>query len=129
MDPRPFWDGAARTLTYELVLPGGFTGTATFSGQALLFGATATTGGDTTVTIGPPVILPGLSLVKVAPGLFGVSVTGELGHSYRIDATENLNSGTWTQLLTFSLTHSPFVFVDSDSPTKPKRFYRITVMP
>ena len=68
-------------------------------------------------------------MVKASRGLFGVSVTGEIGRLYRVDATESLGSGTWTPLVTISLTQSPFTFVDLDSTTKPKRFYRITVLP
>jgi hypothetical protein len=67
-------------------------------------------------------------MIKVAPGLFGVSVAGEIGRLYRIDATDNLGSGAWTPLVTISLTQSPFSFVDLDSASKPKRFYRITVL-
>ena len=124
----PYWDGLARSLSYTLVPPSGFSGTAALSGHALLFGATAATGGDGTVTVGAPPVPPTLSMIKVAPGLFGVSVTGEIGRLYRVDATENLGSGAWTPLVTISLTQSPFTFVDLDSTTKSKRFYRITVL-
>jgi hypothetical protein len=124
----PYWDGLARSFSYTLVPPSGFSGTAALSGQALLFGATASTGGDGTVTVGAPPVPPTLGIIKVAPGLFGVSVAGEIGRLYRVDATENLGSGTWTPLVTISLTQSPFTFVDLDSTTKPKRFYRIMVL-
>jgi hypothetical protein len=125
----PFLDGQSRTLTYTLVPPNGFTGTANLVGDALLFGATATTGGDTTVVIGPPPLRPTLGMVQVAPGLLGVSVAGAVGQLYRIDATEDLGAGTWTPLVTISLTQSPFTFVDLGSTTNSMRFYRITVLP
>src|SRR6266568_5310662 len=124
----PFWDGQARSLTYTLVPPNGFSGTATLTGQALLFGATATTGGDSTVQIGPPPMRPILALVKVAPGLFGVSVTGEVGRTYRIDATDDLRSAVWSQVITVVVTQSPFTIVDLASINKPMRFYRIVVL-
>jgi hypothetical protein len=125
----PFWDGLARSLTYTLVPPNGFSGTASLTGQALLFGANATTGGDSTVQIGPPPMRPVLSVVNVAPGLFGVSVAGEVGRLYRIDAAEDLGAATWTPLVSISLTQSPFTFVDLGSATNAMRFYRITVLP
>jgi hypothetical protein len=123
-----YWDGLARSFTYALVPPAGFSGTCTLTGQALLIGATATTGGDSTVVIGPPALRPTLALVKVAPGLFGVSVAGAVGQMYRIDAIENLGSGVWTPLVTISLNQSPFTFVDLNSTTKARRFYRIAVL-
>jgi hypothetical protein len=125
----PFWDGDSRILTYTLVPPNGFTGTATLTGEAVLFGATAATGGVGGVQIGPPPPRPILTLVEVAPGLFGVSVSGQVGLLYRVEATEYLGLGTWTPLVTISLTQSPFTFVDTDSPTISSRFYRITVLP
>src|ERR1035437_1224078 len=124
----PFWDGLPRSFTYTLLPPSGFSGTAALTGQALLFGATATTGGDSTVSIGPPPMSPVLALVKIAPGFYGVSVTGEIGRTYRIDAADNLGSGTWTPLITVLVTHSPFTIADFDSVNKTNRFYRITVI-
>jgi hypothetical protein len=125
----PFWDGDSRILTYTLVPPNGFTGTATLTGEAVLFGATAATGGVGGVQIGPPPPRPILTLVEVAPGLFGVSVSGQVGLLYRVEATDDLGRGTWTPLVTISLTQSPFTFVDTGSPTISSRFYRITVLP
>ena len=124
----PFWDGLPRSFTYTLLPPSGFSGTAALTGQALLFGATATTGGDSTVSIGPPPMSPVLALVKIAPGFYGVSVTGEIGRTYRIDAADNLGSGTWTPLITVLVTQSPFTIADFDSVNKTNRFYRITVI-
>jgi hypothetical protein len=125
----PFFDGQVRSFFYFLVPPNGFSGMATLSGQAVLFGATATTGGDGTVQIGPPPAQPILTLVEVEPGLFGVSVAGQVGRLYRLDAAENLSAGIWTPLVTISLTQSPFTFVDVASLTNSIRFYRIAVLP
>jgi hypothetical protein len=124
----PFWDGLPRNLTYTLVPPPGFSGTATLTGQALLFGATATTGGDNTIHVGPPPMHPILGLVKIAPGLFGVSVTGEIGRTYRIDARDDLGSGAWSPVITVVVTQSPFTVVDLGSIGKPMRFYRSAVL-
>lgn len=124
----PFGDGLTRILTYTLLPPNGFNGTAILNGEALLFGATATTGGDSAVSIGSPPEGPTLGLSQVAPGLFGVSISGAIGQLYRIDASQDLGSGTWTPLVTVSLTRTPFTFVDLESATNSIRFYRITVL-
>jgi hypothetical protein len=124
----PFWDGLARSFTYTLVPPNGFSGTASLTGEALLFGATATTGGDSNVTVRPPPMNPILALVKIAPGLYGVSVTGEIGRTYRIDATDDLGSGAWSPVITVVVTQSPFTVADLGSIGKPMRFYRIVVL-
>ena len=124
----PFWDGLPRSFTYTLIPPSGFSGTAALNGQALLFGATATTGGDSNVTVGPPPMKPVLALVKIATGLYGASVTGEIGRTYRIDATDGLGSGTWTPVTTVVVTQSPFTVADLGSIGKPMRFYRAVVI-
>jgi hypothetical protein len=124
----PFWDGLARNLTYTLVPPPGFSGAATLSGQALLFGATATTGGDSNVSVGPPPMQPRLTLIQVAPGLFGMSITGEVGRTYQVEATDNPRSGTWTPVITVIVAQSPFEIIDPDSVGQPRRFYRIVVL-
>jgi hypothetical protein len=124
----PFWDGLPRSFTYTLVPPNGFSGTASITGEALLFGATATTGGDSNVTVGPPPMNPILALVKIAPGLYGVSVTGEIGRTYRIDAADDLGSGAWSPVITVVVTQSPFTVADLGSVNKHQRFYRVTVI-
>jgi hypothetical protein len=124
----PFWDGLSRDLTYTLQPPVGFSGNINLTGQALLFGATATTGGDSTVQIGAPPMHPNLSLIQITPGLYGVTVAGEIGRTYRIDATDDLGSGTWTPLITVVVTQTPFTIADLGSVNKHQRFYRVTVI-
>ena len=124
----PFFDGLPRSFTYTLIPPSGFSGTAALTGQALLFGATATTGGDSTVSVGPPPMSPILTLDQVAPGIYGVSVAGEIGRTYRIDAADNLSSGTWTPVITVVVTQTPFTIVDLGSIGKSMRFYRVAVI-
>jgi len=115
-------------LVAFLVPPLGFSGSATLTGQALLFGATATTGGDNTIHVGPPPMQPSLALIKFAPGLFGMSITGEVGRTYRVEASDDLSSGTWTPLITVIVTQSPFTIIDPGSLNKSMRFYRVTVI-
>jgi hypothetical protein len=124
----PFWDGLSRNLTYTLQPPAGFSGQASLTGHAILFGATATTGGDGTVLIGAPPMRPILSLIQITPGLYGVTVAGELGRTYRIDAKDDLGSGMWTPVITVLVTQTPFTIADLGSINKPKRFYRVAVV-
>jgi hypothetical protein len=70
---------------------------------------------------------PILALVKIAPGLYGVSVTGEIGRTYRIDAADNLGSGAWSPIITVVVTQSPFTIADLGSIGKSMRFYRAVV--
>jgi hypothetical protein len=124
----PFWDGISRNLTYTLQPPVGFSGNVNLTGDALLFGATANTGGDSTVVIGAPPMHPNLSLLQIVPGLYGVTVAGEIGRTYRIDATDDLGSGTWTPVITVLVTQTPFTIADLGSVNKTKRFYRVAVI-
>lgn len=123
----PFWDGLTRTLTYTLVPPAGFTGTATLNGAALFFGATAATAGDNTVSLtssGPPATLV---LSKVS-GIWAVSISGEVGRSYRLEAADNLTGRQWNPLATINLTQSPRLYIDGDSVGKSRRFYRAVLV-
>lgn len=123
----PFWDGLTRTLTYTLVPPSGFTGTATLNGAALFFGATAATGGDSTVTVTPPTVPARLALSRLQ-GWWIVSVTGEPGRAYRIEAANDLRAGLWQSLATLTLTTEPRLLLDWDSLGQPRRFYRAVLV-
>jgi Immunoglobulin domain len=118
-----FLDGLTRTLTYTLVPPSGFTGTAMLNGTALFFGATAATIGDSTITVTPPSVPARLTLGRFY-GYFSVSVSGEAGRSYRLEAADDLTESAWEPLATLTLTTSPRVYVDWDSAGKARRFYR-----
>jgi hypothetical protein len=123
----PFWDGLTRTLTYTLVPPAGFTGTTTLNGAALFFGATAATSGDNLVLLWPSGQPAHLTLTRVS-GIFAVSVEGEVGRSYRLEARDILTSGQWESLATLNLTQSPRQYIDGDSIGKPTRFYRCVLV-
>jgi hypothetical protein len=71
---------------------------------------------------------PILSLIQITPGLYGVTVAGELGRTYRIDAKDDLGSGMWTPVITVLVTQTPFTIADLGSINKPKRFYRVAVV-
>jgi hypothetical protein len=66
-------------------------------------------------------------MTRVA-GYFAVSIEGQVGYSYRIDATDSLTSGQWKALATIPMTQSPDLYIDPDSIGKPQRFYRAVVL-
>ncbi|MEK7674707.1 MAG: hypothetical protein AAB676_02585 [Verrucomicrobiota bacterium] len=60
----------------------------------------------------------------------GLSISGLIGRSYRIEYSDSLsNSPAWTSATTITLTSSPFVWFDGDSINAPKRFYRAILLP
>lgn len=55
----------------------------------------------------------------------GLTIVGELGANYRIDAASNLAEPTnWLPLTNITLTTCPFIWIDFDSAFFPRRFYR-----
>ena len=72
-----------------------------------------------------PVPVTGLGLA-LYPGL---SVTGALGSSFRIEFSDTLtNSPSWTPAITITLSNSPTLWFDT-SGARPKRFYRAVLVP
>ena len=69
---------------------------------------------------------PGLSIASHA----GLSVTGIVGRTYRIEYTTSLPAAnTWQTAAQLLLTTSPQVWIDFDSPLSPRRFYRAALLP
>jgi hypothetical protein len=92
--------------------------------QALLFNPSGNSG-----QLPSPMPPPALAMIRKASGGFGLSVTGEIGRSYAIEATDDPVSGTWTPLATMTLTQSPSIYTDADSASRIKRFYRVVLVP
>ncbi len=59
----------------------------------------------------------------------GLSITGIVGRSYRIESVYNLNSNNWSTAATIFLNSSPYLWFDADSVNAPKRFYRAVLLP
>jgi NHL repeat len=60
----------------------------------------------------------------------GLSITGMLGRSYRIEFTGSLaESNAWTPASFITLTSSPTLWFDADSPNRQNRFYRAVLLP
>lgn len=51
-------------------------------------------------------------------------LTGQSGLSYAIDASTNLQSGSWVPVVTNTAVSGQFIFTDSQSSNFPARFYR-----
>ena len=73
------------------------------------------------------VILPPVTVkAKLGLGrLYGyntVSINGDVGRFYRIEVSDDMVH--WTPLVEVTLANSTEQYMDWDSPTKPKRFYR-----
>jgi hypothetical protein len=69
-----------------------------------------------------PILLSVLNINNAA-GLQLV-LTGQIGLRYAIDASTNLESGSWLPLVTNSTVSGQFTFTDSQSSKFPARFYR-----
>lgn len=63
----------------------------------------------------------------------GLTITGSVGCSYRIEYTTFLNLNpsltVWTVLTTLTLPTSPFLYVDASAPATGTRFYRAVPLP
>ena len=57
-----------------------------------------------------------------------MSIVGTIGARYEIQYTTDVAEPvTWHKAATVSLTQSPKVWIDHDSPGQPKRFYRAVI--
>lgn len=60
----------------------------------------------------------------------GLTVAGPIGTNYRIESLNTLGgTNTWRTLTSFTLTTSPTVWIDMESATQPRRFYRAVPNP
>lgn len=64
-----------------------------------------------------------LSLSQITGGLIQVSATGDVGVTYELQGSTDLI--TWTKIVDFQSTASPYLYIDPTSLTSPYRFYRL----
>jgi hypothetical protein len=69
-----------------------------------------------------PLNAPTLSIQNSNNGLFRLSVAGDYGPDYTVQATTNL--ANWTNLVTTNSPVMPFNWTDPAATTLPRRFYR-----
>ena len=61
-------------------------------------------------------------------GFWTISITGDIGRSYRLEARDNLNSGSWQPLATVNITQNPRLYFDGNAVGKSQRFYRAVLV-
>jgi hypothetical protein len=54
----------------------------------------------------------------------GLTIVGQAGATYEIDYKNSLNASNWTTLTNLVLPTSPYLFIDTTSPSSASRFYR-----
>jgi hypothetical protein len=54
----------------------------------------------------------------------GVIIQAAPGTTVKVEYTNDLASGSWTQLWQGAVPTSPYTYYDADSPNHPRRFYR-----
>jgi N-acetylneuraminic acid mutarotase len=59
----------------------------------------------------------------------GLTVIGNVGGTYRIEYKNTLSATNWTTLTNMVLPASPYLFIDSTSPSAQQRFYRAVPTP
>lgn len=70
-------------------------------------------------TVFPPIPMA----IQAYPGL---SITGAIGQTYSIEFREALDAGgAWKPLATHVMTHTTWLFVDTNAPLHVRRFYRV----
>lgn len=71
-----------------------------------------------------PVTGPATTEIALHPG---ISISGVVGATYRIEFTLDLSNPTWTALTDIVLPSSPYIYFDVSPVTQsPKRFYRVS---
>jgi hypothetical protein len=82
--------------------------------------------GGTQIWQSDPVVVLGLNRSSPTE----LSITGPVGKSCQVDATEDLGATNgWATVASFVLTNSPATWIDSDSTDKSQRFYRAVLQP
>ncbi|MBU6399477.1 MAG: DUF11 domain-containing protein, partial [Verrucomicrobia bacterium] len=119
--------GGSGPFTYQWFLnqvpvPGATNATLTLSNLA------GTEGGYYTVAVSNPagtLLSAPASLTVMNLSLYaGITIDGIVGRNYEIDYVTNLSNTNWTTLTTFTLQNSPYLYIDTQSPTNTHRFYR-----
>jgi hypothetical protein len=60
----------------------------------------------------------------------GLKIQGQVGGQVQVQYVNALgDTNNWLPMATFPFTNSPYIFIDYDSPTQPKRFYRALQLP
>ena len=74
-----------------------------------------------------PLSAPGISDISFAGGQFSFKVNGQSGPDFAIEASTNLTQ--WNSVFVTNSPTPPFVWMDTNSPAAPQRFYRVKLGP
>ena len=120
----PYFDGAVRSLTYEVVGPGNPSVGMEFGGVASFDGVDVPVADPAKATSASTAGFTGRDRLRRLPsGEVELRWTAEIGQSYRIEATDNLTE--WKELTTVTADMTDIRFVDREGPRTNQRFYRI----
>jgi hypothetical protein len=140
-------DVPAQTLTYSLLTgpagsavdtSGTFTWrpTVSFAGTTNLVQVVVTDNGTPNLSatnsfsvIVNPLTAPSVSAPSYSGGFFSVTVTGQSGPDYALEATTNLLGGTWVVVAVTNSPASPFTLTDTNAAAQPVQFYRLVTGP
>ena len=82
-----------------------------------------------TVTVNP-LSAPAAGATAYVGGQFNVSVSGQVGPDYALQATTNLVGGAWTTVATTNSPAAvPFTLTDTNAAARPVQFYRVVTGP
>jgi hypothetical protein len=105
--PLPFkvWAASAAALNGTVYVMGGFD-----AGYATITNVEAFT---------PATSLTGIAMYA------GLTIVGTVGSTNRIEYKDNLTTTNWNVLTSLVLPASPYLFIDTNSASPAKRFYRV----
>ena len=76
---------------------------------------------------GTPAVLPSFKLASMVPA---ITVTGNIGNSFRVDYINAIGpTNAWVTLSTGTLTNTSQLYFDVTAPGQPKRLYRLVQIP
>jgi Pectinesterase/Bacterial Ig-like domain/Immunoglobulin domain len=76
-----------------------------------------------------PLTSPAISAPSYSGGQFSITVTGQAGPDYELQATTNLLSGPWVDVAVTNSPASPFTLTDPNAAAQPAQFYRVVTGP
>ena len=59
----------------------------------------------------------------------GLSITGLVGRTYSLEYLTNVVETNWTVLATKMMTQPTWLFIDTNTPVEPKKFFRVRLQP
>jgi hypothetical protein len=123
-------DPRGGNMSYQWIFGGNNIPAAT-NGALVLTNLTSTQAGSYFIVVSnwagsstsSPAVLSLLSLNMYA----GLTIAGQVGDTYQVDYRTSLTGSNWTTLTNLVLPSNPFLFIDTNSPYSPQRFYRAVV--